>query len=158
MSIAVENVGADTTNYGIEYKTKRDVKVIKKDGSKELFNVQKGVDAVGKKAFMPQVQFVLSDKFCRKETILPQFIPYLVCCDSMDYACVWMNQSGKKWEEWFADKKFDADSVLESIVELLSQNEQIAKKEYKRATDFVTKFNVTNDETLKNLASKVAKK
>jgi small-conductance mechanosensitive channel len=31
-------------------------------------------------------------------------------------------------------------------------------EEYKRATDFVTKFNVTNDETLKNLASKVAKK
>jgi hypothetical protein len=107
---------------------------------------------------MSQVQFVLSDKFCQKETILPQFMPYLVCRDSMDYACVWMNQSGKKWDEWFADKKIDAYAVLESIVELLSKKEQIAKKEYKRATDFVTKFNVTNDEALKKLAPKVAKK
>ena len=41
MSIAVEQAGEDTLDYGAAYKTQKDVKVVKKDGSKESFNVQK---------------------------------------------------------------------------------------------------------------------
>ncbi len=62
MSIAVEQAGADTIDYGAEYKTKRNVKVIKKDGSKELFNVQKVVNAVGKSAYRALTKFTEEEK------------------------------------------------------------------------------------------------
>ena len=41
----------DLTNYGEKFKPNLDVKVIKKDGSLESFNVQKVIDAVGKSAY-----------------------------------------------------------------------------------------------------------
>ncbi len=62
MSIEVEQVGNDTTDYGAEYKTKLNVKVIKKDGSKELFNVQKVVSAVGKSAYRALTKFTEEEK------------------------------------------------------------------------------------------------
>ncbi len=62
MSIEVEQVGTDTTDYGAEYKTKLNVKVIKKDGSKELFNVQKVVNAVGKSAYRALTKFTEEEK------------------------------------------------------------------------------------------------
>ena len=37
----------DTFDYGAAYHTKRDVRIIKKDGSLEKFNVQKVINAVG---------------------------------------------------------------------------------------------------------------
>ena len=57
MSIAVEQPGTDTLDYGAEFQTKKPVKVIKKDGSKEAFNVQKVVDAVGKSAYRALTKF-----------------------------------------------------------------------------------------------------
>ena len=78
MSIEVEQVGNDTTDYGAEYKTKLNVKVIKKDGSKELFNVQKVVSAVGKSAYRALTKFteeeikkILEEMKAQKPEILP---------------------------------------------------------------------------------------
>ena len=62
MSIAVEQAGEDTLDYGAEYKTQKDVKVIKKDGSKESFNVQKVVNAVGKSAYRALTKFTEEEK------------------------------------------------------------------------------------------------
>lgn len=49
-------------NYAEEYVTARPVFVIKKDGSKELFNVQKVVNAVGKSAYRALTQFTDEEK------------------------------------------------------------------------------------------------
>lgn len=62
MSIEVEQVGADTIDYGTEYRTRRDVQVVKKDGSKEAFNVQKVVNAVGKSAYRALTKFTEEEK------------------------------------------------------------------------------------------------
>lgn len=62
MSIEVEQMGEDTTDYGAQFKTKRDVKVVKKDGSKETFNVQKVVNAVGKSAYRALTKFTEEEK------------------------------------------------------------------------------------------------
>lgn len=40
-------------DYGKEYQTKLDVKVVKKDGTRESFNVQKVINAVGKALTAP---------------------------------------------------------------------------------------------------------
>ncbi|HKM35024.1 MAG TPA: anaerobic ribonucleoside-triphosphate reductase [Lachnospiraceae bacterium] len=49
-------------DYGTEYKTKRNVQMIKKDGSKELFNVQKVINAVGKSAYRALTKFSEEEK------------------------------------------------------------------------------------------------
>lgn len=41
----------ESQDYGSEYQTRLDVKVVKKDGTRESFNVQKVVNAVGKSAY-----------------------------------------------------------------------------------------------------------
>ena len=46
-----ENRQSETTDYGKKYRPKQAVKVIKKDGSKEDFNVRKVIEAVGKSAY-----------------------------------------------------------------------------------------------------------
>ena len=62
MSIEVEQAGQDTTDYGAQYQPKRTVKVIKKDGSKEVFNVQKVINAVGKSAYRALTKFTEEEK------------------------------------------------------------------------------------------------
>ena len=62
MSIEVEQAGEDPVDYGSEFKTKRNVKVIKKDGSKEAFNVQKVINAVGKSAYRALTKFTEEEK------------------------------------------------------------------------------------------------
>ena len=62
MSIEVEQVGEDTTDYGAQFKTKREVKVVKKDGSKETYNVLKVVNAVGKSAYRALTKFTEEEK------------------------------------------------------------------------------------------------
>ena len=54
-------------DYGSEYKTRLDVKVVKKDGTRESFNVQKVVNAVGKSAYRALTKFTDEDKrkICR---------------------------------------------------------------------------------------------
>ncbi|MBD5466466.1 MAG: anaerobic ribonucleoside-triphosphate reductase, partial [Lachnospiraceae bacterium] len=53
---------ADTVDYGKEYATQLPVKVVKKDGSEEAFNVQKVVDAVGKSAYRALTEFSEEEK------------------------------------------------------------------------------------------------
>lgn len=57
--------GADTAadeDFGLEYKPEKVVKVIKKDGSLEDFNVQKVIDAVGKSAYRALTKFTDEEK------------------------------------------------------------------------------------------------
>ncbi len=57
--------GSDTEadeNYGLQYKPDKVVKVIKKDGSLEDFNVQKVIDAVGKSAYRALTKFTEEEK------------------------------------------------------------------------------------------------
>lgn len=49
-------------DYGKEFQTKIPVKVIKKDGSKEDFNVQKVINAVGKSAYRALTKFTDEEK------------------------------------------------------------------------------------------------
>lgn len=49
-------------DYGSLYQLARDIYVIKKDGSKELFNVQKVITAVGKSAYRALTKFSDDDK------------------------------------------------------------------------------------------------
>ena len=49
-------------DYGTDYKPEQTVYVIKKDGSKEAFNVQKVIDAVGKSAYRALTQFTDQEK------------------------------------------------------------------------------------------------
>ena len=51
-----------SVDYGAEYKTSRVIKVIKKDGSLEEFNVQKVVEAVGKSAYRALTKFSEEEK------------------------------------------------------------------------------------------------
>ena len=48
--------------YGEEFKPEKTVKVIKKDGSLENFNVQKVIDAVGKSAYRALTKFTEEEK------------------------------------------------------------------------------------------------
>ena len=49
-------------DYGSKFRTKADVKVIKKDGSTENFNVQKVINAVGKSAYRALTEFTEEEK------------------------------------------------------------------------------------------------
>mgnify|MGYP002711844616 FL=1 len=53
--------------YGKIYRPERAVKIIKKDGSREEFNVQKVIDAVGKSAYRALTSFTEEEKrqICR---------------------------------------------------------------------------------------------
>ncbi len=55
-------------NYSEMYKPKRDVRMIKKDGTREAFNVQKVIDAVGKSAYRALTKFTDKEKdfICEK--------------------------------------------------------------------------------------------
>ena len=52
----------ESQDYGSEYKTRLDVKVVKKDGTREAFNVQKVVNAVGKSAYRALTKFTDEEK------------------------------------------------------------------------------------------------
>ena len=59
---------AEGKNYSEMYKPKRDVRMIKKDGTREAFNVQKVIDAVGKSAYRALTKFTEKEKdfICEK--------------------------------------------------------------------------------------------
>ncbi len=59
MEAAAMESGID---YGEEFRPQREVKVIKKDGSLEAFNVQKVIDAVGKSAYRALTKFTEEEK------------------------------------------------------------------------------------------------
>ena len=62
MSVAMEETQKDTVDYRAEYRPAKPVVVIKKDGSKEAFNMQKVVDAIGKSAYRALTQFTEDEK------------------------------------------------------------------------------------------------
>jgi len=62
MSSNFEQKSKDTVNYGADYKPAREVYVVKKDGSKEAFNVQKVISAVGKSAYRALTKFTDEEK------------------------------------------------------------------------------------------------
>ncbi len=62
MSVAMEETQKDTVDYRAEYRPAKPVAVIKKDGSKEAFNMQKVVDAIGKSAYRALTQFTEDEK------------------------------------------------------------------------------------------------
>ncbi len=57
MSSNFDQAVSGNDNYGEEFKPKKNVYVIKKDGSKEAFNVQKVINAVGKSAYRALTKF-----------------------------------------------------------------------------------------------------
>ena len=57
MSSNFDQANVDNMNFGLEYQPTNTVYVIKKDGSKEAFNVQKVIDAVGKSAYRALTKF-----------------------------------------------------------------------------------------------------
>ncbi len=52
----------DTVDYGMEFQPRSQTWVIKKDGSREAFNVQKVIDAVGKSAYRALTKFTDEEK------------------------------------------------------------------------------------------------
>ncbi len=54
-------------DYGVKFVPDREVFVIKKDGTKEIFNVQKVINAVSKSAYRALTKFTNEDneKICR---------------------------------------------------------------------------------------------
>lgn len=62
MSSKFESDRSDGENYGLKYQPDKGVKVIKKDGSLEAFNVQKVIDAVGKSAYRALTKFTEEEK------------------------------------------------------------------------------------------------
>ena len=51
MSSNFEHAHEENEDYGKKFRPDREIYVVKKDGSKELFNVQKVISAVGKSIF-----------------------------------------------------------------------------------------------------------
>ncbi|MBR5407390.1 MAG: anaerobic ribonucleoside-triphosphate reductase [Lachnospiraceae bacterium] len=66
--MGAEEVKTEEVNYSEAYKPKRDVRMIKKDGTREAFNVQKVIDAVGKSAYRALTKFTDKEKefICEK--------------------------------------------------------------------------------------------
>ncbi len=62
MSSNFDHAEVDNVDYGAQYKPERTVYVIKKDGSKEAFNVQKVISAVGKSAYRALTKFTNEEK------------------------------------------------------------------------------------------------
>ncbi|MCR4654714.1 MAG: anaerobic ribonucleoside-triphosphate reductase [Lachnospiraceae bacterium] len=58
----------EPVNFSELYKPEKDVKMIKKDGTREAFNVQKVIDAVGKSAYRALTKFTVEEQhfICRK--------------------------------------------------------------------------------------------
>ena len=60
--MANDTTAIENENYGQVYTTEKPVKVIKKDGSTEDFNVQKVINAVGKSAYRALTKFTEEEK------------------------------------------------------------------------------------------------
>lgn len=57
MSMGFESASSNNENYSVDFRPEKTVYVIKKDGSKEAFNVQKVINAVGKSAYRALTKF-----------------------------------------------------------------------------------------------------
>lgn len=70
MSSKFGSDNAADENYGLQYQPDKIVKVIKKDGSLENFNVQKVIDAVGKSAYRALTKFTEEEKCHICQTVI----------------------------------------------------------------------------------------
>ncbi|MGN0307189.1 MAG: ATP cone domain-containing protein, partial [Lachnospiraceae bacterium] len=61
-SLLAEKCTENGVNYGSEYSPGKPVKVVKKDGTKEDFNVQKVINAIGKSAYRALTKFTEEEK------------------------------------------------------------------------------------------------
>ncbi|MGN1315124.1 MAG: anaerobic ribonucleoside-triphosphate reductase [Lachnospiraceae bacterium] len=61
-SLLAEKYTENGVNYGSEYSPEKPVKVVKKDGTKEDFNVQKVINAIGKSAYRALTKFTEEEK------------------------------------------------------------------------------------------------
>ena len=62
MSSNFEHDHEENEDYGKKFRPDREIYVVKKDGSKELFNVQKVISAVGKSAYRALTKFTREEK------------------------------------------------------------------------------------------------
>ena len=62
MSSNFEHDHEENEDYGKQFRPDREIYVVKKDGSKELFNVQKVISAVGKSAYRALTKFTKEEK------------------------------------------------------------------------------------------------
>ncbi|MDR2043543.1 MAG: anaerobic ribonucleoside-triphosphate reductase [Clostridium sp.] len=62
MGVASERGNGEAEDYGIFFRPAKTVSVIKKDGSKEAFHVQKVINAVGKSAYRALTKFTEDEK------------------------------------------------------------------------------------------------
>ncbi len=62
MSSNFEHDHEENEDYGKQFRPDREICVVKKDGSKELFNVQKVISAVGKSAYRALTKFTREEK------------------------------------------------------------------------------------------------
>ncbi|MBE5865033.1 MAG: anaerobic ribonucleoside-triphosphate reductase [Lachnospiraceae bacterium] len=67
MSSNFDQTTSTDVNFGVEYRPNRIVYVVKKDGSREAFNVQKVINAVGKSAYRALTRFTEEEerKICQ---------------------------------------------------------------------------------------------
>ncbi len=61
-NLVTERAAEEVVDYGSEYSPKRSVRVVKKDGSTEEFNVQKVINAIGKSAYRALTKFTEEEK------------------------------------------------------------------------------------------------
>ena len=73
MNKTLVNPADEALNYGELFHTDLDVKIIKKDGSQEKFNVQKVIIAVGKSAYRALTSFTHEEKMtiCQQVHYIP---------------------------------------------------------------------------------------
>lgn len=61
-NLVAERPLEEEIDYGSEYSPRNSVKVVKKDGSTEDFNVQKVINAIGKSAYRALTKFTEEEK------------------------------------------------------------------------------------------------
>ena len=88
----------------------------------------------------PHLKVYLPNQYYRrKSSIAAEIIPYLAVEDSMDFAGLWIHQSSKTFDAWFAKQSFDACEVLRAMSQMLLEQKNITAKQIARAQEFIQK-------------------
>lgn len=91
---------------------------------------------------LPAIKTVIFPEgyYRKKDRICALFIPYMKCTDPVDYASLWIYQTGKGLTEWFLKQQFEAEKVLAEMVHLLTSSGDINAKQVKRVQEFISTF------------------